>query len=298
MILYDCGSFIYEMQKSCYKDLFSSASNHSERMSITRNIILNNILNISKKYKKKYGKLVLCFDGKGGYWRKEFFPYYKSHRKKYQEKDSFDWQELFICINELYQEFTEYLPIVSLCIDKCEADDVIACLCKYFQTNETDILGNPSNHIIISNDHDLSQLQFYDGITNFSPRQNKEIILNNKEVHELLITHICCGDSGDGVMNICSDDDTFVNENKKQNVFRKSRLDTFFNDGINACKNDNEKRNYQRNKKLVDLINEIPDEYYQKITDKYKNYVCKNQINPYIMKYRLTNLYEKLQFLL
>ena len=40
MILYDCGSFIYEMQKSCYKDLFSSASNHSERMSITRNIIL------------------------------------------------------------------------------------------------------------------------------------------------------------------------------------------------------------------------------------------------------------------
>lgn len=298
MILYDCGGFIYEMQKIKYKKIFSSASNHTERMSVTRNILLNVLIDYTKKYKSKYGNLVLCFDGKGGYWRKDFFPYYKSNRKKYQEKDSFDWQELFICINELYQEFTEYLPVVSLNIDKCEADDIIACLCKYFQDNETDILGNPSNHIIISNDHDLSQLQFYDGITNFSPRLGKEIVLNNKEVHELLITHICCGDAGDGVMNICSDDDVFINEDKKQNVFRKSRLEEFFNDGINACKNDTEKRNFQRNKKLVDLINEIPDEYYNKIIEDYKNFKCNYKINEYVMKYRLGNLYAKIQFLL
>lgn len=298
MILYDGGLFIYEMQKPCYKQLFEQCSNHTEKTSVIRNVLLNNILDSVKRYGQKYGKLILCFDNKMGYWRKDIFPYYKSQRKKHQEKDNFDWQEFFKCLDEVMQEFTKYLPIVCLNVEKCEADDIIAIMCKYFQTHDLDILGNPKNHLIVSNDHDLSQLQFYSGITNYSPKKNKEIVLNNNEVHELLIEHICCGDTGDGVMNICSDDDTFVNPEKKQVPFRKSRLPEFYIDGINACKNDFEKRNYQRNKKLVDLINEIPDELYQKVTSIYENYSLNNQINTYMTQYRLGNFYEKLQFLL
>ena len=51
-----------------------------------RHIFLNNIAGYRKKYSAEFGdELIMACDGKG-YWRKDFFPYYKMKRAKNRAK--------------------------------------------------------------------------------------------------------------------------------------------------------------------------------------------------------------------
>lgn len=108
-----------------------------------------------------------------------------------------------------------------------------------------------------------------------------------------LIKKICEGDIGDGIPNICSADNCFV-DGIRQTSFKKARLPEFFKNGIDACKDENERRNFQRNQLLIDF-DYIPDHINKKIVDAYTNYQIagsKTKIMSYMMKNKMKLLLE------
>ena len=73
--------------------------------------------------------------------------------------------------------------------------------------------------LIISSDKDFQQLQSFGNIKQYSPAHREYLVCENPEWY--LSNHIIRGDSSDGIPNILSDDDTFINPDKKQTIMNK-----------------------------------------------------------------------------
>jgi hypothetical protein len=150
-------------------------------------------------------------------------------------------------------------------------DDVIAVLAKHTQENDLvqeGLMEEPQKVLILSSDGDFIQLQKYGNVTQWSPMQKKQIKANAKELYEKKITHIVkAGD--DGIPNILSKDDVFVIGERQKPVSAK-RLQEFLELGYDACKNDDERRNWHRNVKLIDF-DHIPEDVSAEIIDTYVN---------------------------
>ena len=263
-------------------------SSESEVKNLIRHTILATIKSYAKKYGKEYGQVIIACDGQN-YWRKSIFPYYKAMRKVNREKSDLNWTLIFDTLSELRQDLIENFPYKVLNIDTAEADDIIACLTNWSQTNmlvQEGLFQSPQKILIVSSDKDFIQLQRNDNVRQWSPIQKKFVEASKKEVHEYTITHIVKGDSGDGIPNILSSDDVFVS-GERQKPFSSKRLPEFFEKGIEACKNDSEKRNYQRNQELVNF-DSIPESLYKMIIYTYENTKPKGDKNS-IMNYLIKN---------
>jgi len=252
----------------------------AKKKDLIRHIALSSIKSYKKKYAKDYGQIVIASDGRG-YWRKDFFPNYKASRKKNRDKSDLDWKFIFDTLGEIRDDLRQHFPYKVVCLDKCEADDVIAVLA--LQTQE---FGQHENVMIISSDKDFKQLQKYDNVAQFSPMLKKQMKVSKKELREWMIEHIVKGDSGDGVPNIMSADDVFIIEERQKSVSSK-RLTEFMDKGFDACQNDTERRNWHRNSTLVDF-EYIPEEVKTSIITEYEkpaqgdmnsimNYLIKNK---------------------
>jgi hypothetical protein len=169
------------------------------------------------------------------------------------------------------EEIAKYFPYKVLHLDRAEADDIIAVLARYSQENELTQVGlveEPQKILVLSSDGDFIQLQKYNNVTQWSPMQKKYIKTTAKELHEKKITHIVkAGD--DGIPNILSNDDVFLNGERQKPVSAK-RLQEFIENGFLACKNDDERRNWQRNSVLVDF-DHIPPDVEEEIITSYIN---------------------------
>lgn len=236
---------------------------------LIRHIVLSTILNYKKKYGSQYGNIVICCDGRK-YWRKEVFPYYKGDRKKNREKSDFDWKLIFEVLDQMRADLREFFPYKVIHLDRAEADDVIAILTEWSQTNELvqdGLYERPQKNIIISSDHDFLQLQKYEGVAQFSPNTKKLIKMSHKDLYVKYITHIVkAGD--DGIPNILSKDDVLVTEGVRQTPMSAKRLEEFIEQGKDACRNDDERRNWDRNETLVSFA-KIPEDIREGILSEY-----------------------------
>jgi hypothetical protein len=109
---------------------------------------------------------------------------------------------------------------------------------------------------------------------------------------EYITEHICCA-GDDGIPNLCSADDCFMT-GTRQTPFKKARLKEFLEHGIDACKTDTERRNYQRNQLLIDF-DYIPADLQEKIVNTYKTYEVRGsrtKIMSYLMKHKMKLLLE------
>lgn len=141
---------------------------------IVRHSILNTILSYKKKYSKEYGQVVIAADGRS-YWRKEVFPYYKGDRKKGREKSDLNWKLIFECMTEVREDIRKYFPYKVMHLDRSEADDVIAVLAEWSQTNElasSGLFEEPQKILIISEDADFYQLLKYKNVNIFHQSRN------------------------------------------------------------------------------------------------------------------------------
>lgn len=243
--------------------------NEAEIKNLIRHVTLSTIKSYKKKYSKEYGNVVICCDGRK-YWRKEFFAQYKGMRKSNREKSDLDWTLIFNTLSEMRADLATYFPYKVIHIDRAEADDVIAVLTKYAQDNELIQVGlveESQKVLILSSDKDFKQLQLYPNVKQWSPMQKKYITASNREIIEHKIEHIVKGDAGDGVPNILSNDDVFMN-GERQKPMSAKRLQEFFDTGFAACKNDVERRNWHRNATLVDF-DFIPVDITKTIIDAY-----------------------------
>jgi hypothetical protein len=260
---------------------------------LIKHMILNSLLSYRQKYGKEYGELVLALDSRN-YWRKDKFPFYKGNRKKDREKSGHDWEFIFEVINETKAELRENFPYKMIEIPAAEADDVIACITKYLQKNELTqqgLMTEPQPILIISSDGDFVQLQKYRNVRQWAPQQ-KKFVKPSGTIPHFIIEHICtAGD--DGIPNICSPDNSFV-DGIRQKSFRKDRLPEFFAKGIDACKDDTERRNYQRNQMMIDF-DFIPETIYNNIIAEYtsqKPVGNKMKIMNYFIKNKMKLLIE------
>jgi hypothetical protein len=270
----------------------------AEVKNLIRHVTLSTLKSYKKKYGKDYGELVICCDGRK-YWRKEFFEFYKGMRKSNRDKSDLDWKLIFDTLSEMREDLARVFPYRVLHVDRAEADDIIAVLVKYLQENlliQEALVEEPQKVLILSSDKDFKQLQLYPNVKQWSPMQKKYITATHKEITEHKIEHIVKGDTGDGVPNILSKDNVFM-EGERQKPMSAKRLQEFFDKGFDACKNDEERRNWHRNATLVDF-QFIPTDVSEEIIKAYINTQPsgdKMTIMNYLIEHRCRLLLDELE---
>ena len=227
---------------------------------MVRHMILNSIRNYVMQFKSDYvesdADVILAWDSKH-YWRRDYYPQYKAGRKKTRESSNLDWNEIFGVTNKIRDEIKENLPYKSVEVYGAEADDIIA------------IVSNSYDKVmIVSSDKDFIQLH-NDNIKQWSPVTKQEV--NGHDPDTYIKEHVLKGDSGDGVPNVLSPDHTFT-DGLRQKPLGKKRIEKMINENMSDW-NDEVKRNYQRNYKLINLKN-IPKDIQSNIVDEISKSSC------------------------
>ena len=207
-----------------------------------RHMILNSIRMYRQKFGKEYGEMVIVADGMNN-WRKDVFPNYKVKRKKNREESSIDWTEAFRIIGMVRDEIRDNFPYKVVHQDGCEADDSIAHIAM-----STQEFGRYEPVMIISADGDFKQLQVNKNVRQYSPLTKKFVVEKNPKLE--LANKILKGDSGDGVPNVMSDDNVFL-ESRRQSILSAKKREALLDDP--RALGEEVYRNYLRNKKLIDL---------------------------------------------
>jgi len=216
--------------------------------------VINSLRSYKQKFGSEYGEIIIACDDKN-YWRKQAYPYYKANRKKNREASEINWTMVFETFNKIKNEVRENFPYRVIQVDSAEADDIIATLC-----NNPDITEEV---LILSGDKDFIQLH-NENVKQYDPVRKKWI--NHDNPSRYLFEHILKGDAGDGVPNVLSNDDVFVNGGRQKPLTQK-KIDKIYNDGA-VILDSVADRNYSRNKMLVDL-SMIPESIKQLVINKY-----------------------------
>lgn len=250
-------------------------------------MILNSIRATFVKFKRDYGTMVICCDGKYN-WRKGVFKYYKYKRKKDREKDNIDWDLIYECLEYAKEEIKDGFPYCVIEIDDAEADDIIGALALYATQIE-------ENSIIISNDKDFTQ-RHSEFVNQYRPCDQGTYC--NRQPQKYLKELIIRGDADDGIPNIKSPDNQFAEPNPKQKSIFQKDLDIWLADDNNEWLNGNEglKKGFDRNSLLIDL-NNTPEHIKEQSVSLYvsgKRTANKAQMTKFFIKNRLRMLHEKM----
>ena len=249
--------------------------------SMVRHMILNSIRMYRTEYHKEYGEVVLTWDSKHS-WRRDYFPEYKASRRKGREESDLNWDDIFGTLNKIRNEIKENFPYKYLEVFGAEADDIIGFLCE--ENKDEKIM-------IISGDKDFIQLQKYPNVKQWSPITKKDV--NGFNPTTYLKEHILRGDTSDGVPNILSPDNTFIDGLRQRPLSRKKIQSWLIGGGSDW--NDEVKRNFQRNSTLIDL-SRTPEELKNQIRLEYNNapHGDRSKLLNYFMQNKLKELTENI----
>ena len=299
MIIIDYNQVVLSNIFAFQADLVRNGKNGNieESVNIIRHAVLSSVKFYKKKYGREYGDIVIACDGRN-YWRKEVFPHYKAGRAKARDKSDLDWKFVFETLGNIREDLENYFPYKVLHVDRCEADDVIATLTKWTQSNgfvSQGLVEEPQKVLIVSSDKDFKQLQKYSNVRQWSPMQKK--FVDGGKIGEYLVEHIVRGDGGDGIPNMFSKDDVFVNSDDRQTAVTAKKLAKFMDIGKDACENDEQRRNWDRNQRLVDF-EFIPEDISKSVIDTYENKKVlgdKMSIMNYLIKNKCRLLLDELE---
>jgi len=247
---------------------------------LIRHQVLNSYRMIRRLFNEEYGELVICQDSSNS-WRKKFFSNYKANRSKSHAESDYNWDEIYRILNIVRDEVRDNFPYKNMRVENCEADDIIAILVKNYTHSE--------KIVIVSNDKDFQQLQIYPGVKQYSTMRKEFLECNYPR--SFLAEHIMRGDSGDGIPNILSDDDVFINDEKRQNRLTSKKMEDMIRVAPNFTE-DKLLRNWERNSTLIDFVN-IPTEIETRILDEYAKPTVvsdRSKVLPYMINNKLKNL--------
>ena len=247
---------------------------------LIRHMVLNSLRGHNKKFRKQYGEMVIACDS-GNVWRKQIFPNYKAGRKANRAKSEHDWEYIFDLLSKVKNEIKQFLPYKVIEVESVEADDIIAVLCK--RTNE--------KVLILSGDKDFIQLH-NDRIKQYNPVLNK--FVGQGENPSLYIReHILKGDRSDGIPNVLSDDNVFI-EGRRQRPLSKKKIEAWCNEIVPTF-NEEEQKNYDRNRKLIDLSC-LPKDIEDKINNEFNDVkvATRDKILGYFINKKLKTLIESI----
>ena len=262
--------------------------NNSKNVKLEEDLIRYMILNIIrthlKNFREEYGEVILCCDNRK-YWRKEWFPHYKAGRKKARDKSDLDWHLIFDMLAKFKQELKEYFPYKCIDVDGAEADDIIGTLVPRHSAHE--------KILILSSDGDFLQLQQYKNVKQYNPSLKKYVVSENPidDLKEKIIR----GDKGDGIPNVLSPADCFVNE-LRQKPITKGVLDKLMKTPPEQWEDAESLVGWSRNKMLIDLTM-IPEDIQSKIINTYDEIKppSRGKMFNYFVENKLTNLMEVIE---
>lgn len=250
---------------------------------LVRHVSLDGIRLINSKFKRQYGDLILAIDSSKGSWRKQVFPYYKAHRSINRKKSSIDWPELLRIMRVIKEEIKEHFPYKVIEVDHAEADDIIGVLAKKAVSENTECM-------IVSGDKDFIQLQINNNLVQqWDKRTDRYIGAENPKRY--LFEHVLKGDAGDGIPNILSPGNSFVNSIRQKPMTQK-RIDSYWEDNTELREN----RRFIENLRIIDL-SFTPENLKKDILDQYENYKLneRSQLKNFFIEKRLKKLYENIQ---
>jgi len=245
---------------------------------LVRHMVLNSLRAHNKKFRKDYGEMVIACDS-GKVWRRQAFPNYKAGRKANREKSEHNWELIFDILARVKDEIKTFLPYKVIELETAEADDIIAVLCRRIK----------EKILILSGDKDFIQLH-NERIRQYNPVLNK--FVGKDENPSLYIReHILRGDRSDGIPNVLSDDNVFI-EGRRQTPLSKKKVESWVNEVVPTFTEEQQK-NYERNRQLIDL-NCVPKELEDKINREFENIevATRDKILNYFITKKLKTLIE------
>lgn len=281
MLIIDASNMFY----STAQDFFG---NTKEKMSMESvRFVLTNKLAIAARDMRKYGKeRILAFDDRR-YWRRSVFPHYKAGRADQREKSSFDWDAFFEFYGVYKDELRANFPFKCIQVEEAEADDVIAVISPRVAVAE--------EVCIWSADTDNLQLQNLDPrIKQFSSVKKKLITPTSEKYN--LFDHVVRGDGTDGIPNIYSEADHFVNPDRKRQKSVKAvdvaDWQRYANEPEKFC-SDKMLERYRQNRTLIDY-RYIPDDVASAIVSAYEEAVVpQGKIFGYMVEHKLTRIMQE-----
>lgn len=259
---------IVDLSQVMISNLMVQLGNHTNaeiEEDLLRHMILNSIRSYNVKFRNDFGEMIIACDA-GNNWRKQVFPYYKANRKKNRENSELNWNAIFETLNKVRDELKEFFPYRVIQVDTAEADDVIGTLVQEF--------GNTSEKILIlSGDKDFMQLQTYMNVKQFDPVRKRWKTTNDPS--RFIKEHIIRGDTGDGVPNFLSADNTFVIGGRQKPISNK-KLEIWLDKDPKEFCDENMLRGYYRNQQLVDL-SFIPETIKEQVLEQYQQQAGKDR---------------------
>jgi len=246
---------------------------------LVRHMVLNSLRAHNKRFRKEYGEMIIACDS-GNVWRRKVFPNYKANRKTIRKKSGHDWKAIFEILTNIKTELKEHMPYKVIEIDTAEADDIIAVLVKKYINQKI---------LILSGDKDFIQLHT-NNVKQYNPVLSK--FVGKGETPSIYIKeHILKGDRSDGVPNVLSDDDVFI-EGRRQRPLTKKKIESWVNEIVMTF-TEEEQKNYDRNRQLIDLSC-IPPELEAKIYNEFDEVKVahRSKILNYFITQRLKTLIE------
>ena len=220
---------------------------------LVRHMVLNSLRGHYKRF-RDYGEMIIACDS-GNVWRRKVFPNYKAGRKKVRDKSGHDWTAIFEIMFNIKGELKEHMPYKVIEIDTAEADDIIGALVKKYHDQKI---------LILSGDKDFIQLHT-NNVKQYNPVLSK--FVGKGETPSIYIKeHILKGDRSDGIPNVLSDDNVFI-EGRRQRPLTKKKIESWVNEMVMTF-TEEEQKNYDRNRKLIDL-SLIPPELEAKIYNEF-----------------------------
>ena len=253
---------------------------------LVRHMVLNSLRGHNKKFRKEYGEMVIACDSKN-VWRREVFPNYKAGRKATREKSEHDWDTIFSMLHTIKDEIRSFLPYKVIELETAEADDIIATLVKRTQ-NEVGP-NHKKKILILSGDKDFIQLHG-PNVKQYNPVLNK-FVGKGEDPTIYIKEHILKGDRSDGIPNVLSDDNVFI-EGRRQRPLSKKKIESWVNE-VFMTFTEEEQKNYNRNRKLIDLSC-IPPELEEKIINEFidAKVASRDKILNYFITKKLKTLIE------
>lgn len=238
---------------------------------IYRNAILSSILYRKKVHAEYADEIVIACDGKENYWRKDIFEHYKANRKKLREDQQLPWDDIHATQHKLRLEFTENLPFKMIYHPKAEADDVMAVMVEHIAMKRPVAMGVEEifrDVLLVASDKDITQLLKYPNVRQFSPQANKYLTLSCSP-KEYLRRLILTGDSGDGIPNVFSREDSLVAKIRQTPCTEKKMAPFLIAENfIGAAPDEQIRQRVEMNTRLISLAF-IPPKIRDNIIEQY-----------------------------
>jgi hypothetical protein len=221
----------------CHRNVFAQAHDiKAMGFGIFRHAVIKSVIYNIEKFEPN--KVYICCDAPRN-WRKKYYEPYKGHRAEAKSKFDIDWNAFHETIDEVIMGFRSNFPFYVLRLDWLEADDIVSYLTRKY---------TEANKIILSSDSDFVQLMRFPNTRIYCPLKNQFIECENPIFH--LERKIVMGDKNSDNIPAIRPGLGIV---KSEKLIESGDLDKMLNDTNPDKATQDLLKNYERNKKLIDL---------------------------------------------